>query len=70
MAFRLVGETELKGLPEPVTVYDIPWRSASVSEAAPLPGALRSGPTEFPFSGRDEEGAALADGSDRPCSRS
>ncbi len=61
VSFRLVGETELKGLPEPVTVYEIPWGSATAEEAAPLPGALRSGASEFPFSGRDEERAVLAD---------
>ncbi|HEU5302293.1 MAG TPA: AAA family ATPase [Acidimicrobiia bacterium] len=61
VTFRLVGETELKGLPEPVTVYEIPWGSATAEEAAPLPGALRSGASEFPFSGRDEERAVLAD---------
>ncbi|MFO7591888.1 MAG: AAA family ATPase [Acidimicrobiia bacterium] len=61
VSFRLVGETELKGLPEPVTVYEIPWASTTAEEAAPLPGALRSGASEFPFSGRDEERAVLAD---------
>ncbi|HUV09656.1 MAG TPA: AAA family ATPase, partial [Acidimicrobiia bacterium] len=61
VSFRLVGETELKGLPEPVTGYEIPWGSATAEEAAPLPGALRSGVSEFPFSGRDEERAVLAD---------
>lgn len=61
VSFRLVGETELKGLPEPVTVYEIPWGSVAAEEAAPLPGALRSGASEFPFSGRDEERAVLAD---------
>ena len=61
VSFRLVGETELKGLPESVTVYEIPWGSATTEEAAPLPGALRSGASEFPFSGRDEERAVLVD---------
>lgn len=58
--FRLVGEVELKGLPEPVVVYEIPWSDASL-ESAPLPALLLHVPGELPFAGRDTERQLLTD---------
>jgi class 3 adenylate cyclase len=56
-----LGALELKGLPEPVTTYEVAW---SPPPDAPgeghllLPVALRTD-REFPFAGRDEEVARL-----------
>ncbi len=58
LSFRLVGELELKGLPEPVTVYEVPWEPAA-GDRAPLPAALLPVARELPFSGRDAEREAL-----------
>jgi len=42
-AFTLVGELELKGLPEPVTVAQVTWEAAAADAAVPLPSALAGG---------------------------
>ena len=58
--FALVGELELKGLPDPVAAYEVPW-SPAPSEVAPLPAALRPHATELPFAGRDAHQLSLAE---------
>ncbi|MEX0664133.1 MAG: AAA family ATPase [Acidimicrobiia bacterium] len=57
-SFRIVGEVELKGISEPVVVYDVPW-SPVAAGAAPLPAPLLPIPDELPFAGRDEQRRAL-----------
>lgn len=60
LTFALVGEVELKGLPEPVVVFEVPW-SAATSAAAPLPAPLRRQPGELPFAARESERIRLGD---------
>jgi class 3 adenylate cyclase len=60
LRFRLVGEIELKGLPEAVVAFAVPWEPAAI-ESAPLPGPLRPQVTELPFAGRDAEQKRLAE---------
>ncbi len=60
LQFRLVGELELKGLPDPVAAYEVPWTPLA-TEAAPLPAALRPQATELPFAGRDADRLRLAE---------
>ncbi len=60
LSFVLVGEIELKGLPEPVIVFQVPW-TATVSAAAPLPAPLRRQVGELPFAAREDERLRLAD---------
>jgi len=60
LQFRLVGELELKGLPDPVAAYEVPWTPLA-TEAAPLPAPLRPQATELPFAGRDADRLRLAE---------
>ncbi len=60
LSFVLVGEIELKGLPDPVIVFDVPW-TAAVAATAPLPAPLRRQAGEVPFAGRDDERLRLTD---------
>ena len=58
--FTLVGELELKGLPDPVTAAEVGWeRLASDGDAGvPLPAAL-TGTERFPYAGRAAEREAM-----------
>lgn len=56
--FTVVGDVELKGLPEPVAVCRVGWSPALFE--FPLPAALRTRST-FPFVGRAAERKALED---------
>ena len=60
LTFRIVGELDLKGLPEPVLAFSVPWEAAD-AEGAQLPGPLRALEDELPFAGRDEERLRLTD---------
>ena len=60
LSFVLVGEVELKGLPEPVITFEVPW-TAAISPAAPLPAPLRRQVGELPFAARDDERMRLSD---------
>ena len=60
LTFRIVGELQLKGLPEPVVAFTVPWEQADADGAA-LPGALRALEDELPFAGRDDERQRLTD---------
>ena len=60
LTFRIVGELQLKGLPEPVVAFTVPWEQAD-AESAALPGALRALEDELPFAGRDDERQRLTD---------
>lgn len=60
LSFVLVGEVDLKGLPDPVIVFDVPW-TAAVEATAPLPAPLRRQSGEVPFAGRDDERLRLTD---------
>lgn len=51
--FLNVGERELKGMPEPVTVCQVVWEPAAASSGVPLPERLETPETElFGFFGR------------------
>jgi class 3 adenylate cyclase len=60
LTFRIVGELQLKGLPEPVVAFTVPWELAA-EDGAQLPGALRALEDELPFAGRDAERSRLTD---------
>ena len=60
LSFVLVGEIELKGLPEPVIAFEVPW-TALVSAAAPLPAPLRRQGGELPFAAREDERLRLTE---------
>jgi len=60
LTFRIVGELQLKGLPEPVVAFTVPWELAA-DDGAQLPGALRALEDELPFAGRDTERSRLTD---------
>jgi class 3 adenylate cyclase len=60
LSFVLVGEIDLKGLPDPVIVFEVPW-SATISAAAPLPAPLRRQAGELPFAAREVERLRLTD---------
>jgi class 3 adenylate cyclase/tetratricopeptide (TPR) repeat protein len=60
LGFSLVGEIELKGLPEPVVAYELPW-VATASASSPLPSPLRHQAGELPFAARTEERTRLAE---------
>lgn len=60
ITFTLVGERELKGLPEPVVTYEVPWSSSSAA-TVPLPGPLRRHDGELPFAARVEEHRRVLD---------
>jgi hypothetical protein len=55
---RPVGELELKGLPEPVSAFEVAWEPQAL-EGAPLPGALARVAAGGTFAGRREELALL-----------
>ena len=57
-SFRSVGELELKGLPEPVSAYEVEWAAAAES-ALPLPGRLSAVPVAA-YCGRAEERERIA----------
>ncbi len=58
ISFESVGELELKGFPEPVEAFAVPWTKLADETAGvggwPLPALLRSAPRAA-FVGRDEE---------------
>jgi class 3 adenylate cyclase len=56
--FRPFGAFELKGLPGPVPLFEVPWPIGR-SREMPLPQALDAIPREFSFVGRDRELASL-----------
>ena len=60
LSFVLVGEIELKGLPDPVITFEVPW-TAMLSEAAPLPAPLRRQAGELPFAAREDERLRLTE---------
>jgi len=60
LTFSSVGPLDLKGLPEAVPGFRIPWMRSS-SEIAPLPGALRALPGELPYAGRTGEQTRLTE---------
>jgi class 3 adenylate cyclase len=60
LSFSLVGEVELKGLPEPVVTYELPW-SVAVAATSALPAPLRHQAGELPFAARDEERVRLGE---------
>ena len=60
LSFVLVGEIELKGLPDPVITFEVPW-TATISAAAPLPAPLRRQAGELPFAAREDERLRLTD---------
>lgn len=54
--FLNIGERELKGMPEPVTVCQVGWEPAASSSSIPLPDRLETPETElFGFFGRRAE---------------
>lgn len=55
----LVGELELKGLPEPVEAWEVHWAPTAETPAVPLPARWRDLPA-VGFVGRDDERALLA----------
>jgi class 3 adenylate cyclase len=60
LTFRIVGDLDLKGLPEPVLAFTVPWEPVG-GEGAQLPGPLRALEDELPFAGRDDERSRLTD---------
>ena len=60
LKFVLVGEIDLKGLPDPVIAFEVPW-TAAVSTAAPLPAPLRRQGGELPFAAREDERLRLTE---------
>ena len=60
LSFVLVGEVELKGLPEPVIAFEVPW-TAALTAAAPLPAPLRRQGGELPFAARESERLRLTE---------
>jgi class 3 adenylate cyclase/tetratricopeptide (TPR) repeat protein len=60
LSFTLVGELTLKGLPEPVVTYELPW-SAAMAATSPLPAPLRHQAGELPFAAREQERVRLAE---------
>jgi len=60
LSFVLVGEIALKGLPEPVIAFEVPW-SATPTASFPLPAPLRRQAGELPFAARDDERRRLAE---------
>jgi class 3 adenylate cyclase/tetratricopeptide (TPR) repeat protein len=58
--FTLVGERDLKGLPEPVLVVDVGWDPARVAAPVPIPPRL-AGFSQTVLVGRRTERAALND---------
>jgi hypothetical protein len=58
ITFEPVGALELKGFPEPVEAFAVPWTRLADETAGvggwPLPTLLRSAP-QAAFGGRDEE---------------
>jgi class 3 adenylate cyclase len=63
ISFESAGAIELKGFPEPVEVFAVPWTSLADETAGvggwPLPALLRAGMPEAAFVGRDEERALI-----------
>ena len=60
LSFTLVGEIALKGLPEAVVTFEVPW-FAALASATPLPPPLRRQAGELPFAARDAERLRLAE---------
>ncbi len=60
LTFRIVGELDLKGLPEPVLTFSVPWEPVG-GAGSQLPSPLRALEDELPFSGRDAERLRLTD---------
>ena len=60
LTFRIVGELSLKGLPEPVVAFTVPWEQA-LDDETQLPSPLRALEDELPFAGRDVERLRLTD---------
>jgi class 3 adenylate cyclase len=60
LEFVLVGEVALKGLPEPVVAYELPWLSTT-SASSPLPPPLRHQAGELPFAARTQERTRLTE---------
>ena len=60
LSFVLVGEIELKGLPEPVVAFEVPW-SATPAATSALPAPMRRQAGELPFAARDDERLRLAE---------
>jgi tetratricopeptide (TPR) repeat protein len=60
LSFRIVGELDLKGLPEPVLSFSVPWEVVD-TDATNLPAPLRALEDELPFAGRDDERLRLVD---------
>ncbi|MDQ1466366.1 MAG: hypothetical protein QOH10_781, partial [Actinomycetota bacterium] len=60
LSFVLIGEIELKGLPDPVITFEVPW-TAMISAAAPLPAPLRRQAGELPFAAREDERLRLTE---------
>ncbi len=60
--FDSIGEIELKGFPEPVEAFEVPWATLADEAAGvggwPLPALLRSAPRAA-FVGREEERAVM-----------
>jgi class 3 adenylate cyclase/DNA polymerase III delta prime subunit len=58
--FGVIGERELKGLPDPVTLWDVGWSPATTTAGIPLPDRLESTSTSlFGFFGRQQEKGRL-----------
>jgi class 3 adenylate cyclase len=54
--FDDVGERDLKGLPEPVLIFEVAWEPAVSTSGIPLPDRLETPPgTLFGFIGRERE---------------
>jgi len=60
LAFALIGELVLKGLPEPVVAFESPWSGEAIS-TSPLPAPLRRQVGELPFAARAAERLRLAE---------
>jgi class 3 adenylate cyclase len=58
--FDSVGERALKGLPEPVAVFEVGWDPAAIASGVPLPDRLETQNISlFEFVGREREKALL-----------
>ncbi len=52
------GEFDLKGIPDPVVLWEVPWQPTGTGPRLPIPPLLLP-PDSLPFTGRDQELARL-----------
>ena len=61
LSFVLVGEIELKGLPEPVIAFEVPWTATAISGLSRCRRRCAARPASFPFAARDDERLRLTE---------